>query len=116
MGGLQYLLSHHLNRIVSQVSSLQLSSTPAKPFPSNLVYALLFLGLELCLLLDGASYFVLAAGNEAMHSHMQQASGAFGFIAGLMGYYACAHYMCEEALPFRIPMGQLKKRGKSRTA
>jgi hypothetical protein len=43
---------------------------------------------------------------------MQQVSGAFGFIAGLLGYYACAHYMCEEALPFRLPMGLLKKRSK----
>lgn len=79
---------------------------------SNVVYVLIFTMLELCLLIDGSSYFILANGNKDMFFHMQQASGAFGFIAGLLGYYTCAHYMCEEALPFRLPMGQLKKRGK----
>lgn len=81
---------------------------------SNVVYVLLFVGLELCLLIDGSSYFVLANGDPTTFFHMQQAAGAFGFIAGLLGYYACAHYMCEEALPFRLPMGQLRKHGKVR--
>ncbi|KAM0716499.1 hypothetical protein Q7P37_007944 [Cladosporium fusiforme] len=80
----------------------------------NVVYVLLFLALELCLLLDGTSYFLSAGGHPTAFFHMQQAAGAFGFIAGVLGYYTCAHYMCEEALPFRLPMGQLKKRGKSR--
>lgn len=75
-----------------------------------MVYVLLFLALELCLLLDGSSYFMLANGHQTLFSNMQQASGAFGFIAGLLGYYACAHYLCEDALPFRIRMGQLRKR------
>ena len=80
---------------------------------SNVVYVLIFTMLEFCLLIDGSSYFILANGNQGMFLQMQQASGAFGFVAGLLGYYTCAHYMCEEALPFRLPMGQLKKRGKN---
>ena len=80
-----------------------------------MVYVLLFAALELCLLIDGTTYSIVANGLQSTYSHMQQASGAFGFIAGLLGYYACAHYMCEEALPFRLPMGHFKKHGKTRT-
>lgn len=83
--------------------------------PSNVVYVLIFTMLELCLLIDGSSFFIRANGNEAMFSQMQQVAGAFGFVAGLLGYYTCAHYMCEEALPFRLPMGQLRRRGRKQT-
>ncbi|KAF2008427.1 hypothetical protein BU24DRAFT_415788 [Aaosphaeria arxii CBS 175.79] len=80
----------------------------------NCVYVLIFVCLECCLLIDGSSYFILANGDQTSFLRMQQVSGAFGLVAGLAGYYTCAHYMCEEALPFRLPMGQLKKRGKAR--
>ena len=74
---------------------------------------MIFTALEFCLVIDGASYFVFANGHQNVFFQMQQAAGAFAFIAGLLGYYTCAHYMCEEALPFRLPMGQLRRRGKA---
>jgi uncharacterized protein len=79
---------------------------------NNVVYVLIFTMLEVCLLIGGSSFPVRANGNEAMFSQMQSVAGAFGFVARLLGYYTCAHYICQEALPFQIPMGQLKKRGR----
>ncbi|KAH6689575.1 hypothetical protein F5X68DRAFT_268024 [Plectosphaerella plurivora] len=81
----------------------------------NVVYVLIFKMLELCLLIDGSSFFILAKGNPVKFSQIQQVAGDFGFVAGLLGFYTCAHYMCEEALPFRLPMGQLRKRGRKHT-
>lgn len=33
------------------------------------------------------------------------AAGVFGFIAGLLGFYTVAYYLCQDVLPFPIPMG-----------
>lgn len=33
------------------------------------------------------------------------AAGVFGFIAGLLGFYTVAHYLCQDVLPFPVPMG-----------
>lgn len=49
---------------------------------------------------------------------MQKAAGAFGFVAGLLGYYSTAHYLCEDALGFSVPMGDTsreKKRSRGTT-
>ncbi|KAG8417375.1 hypothetical protein J3458_004884 [Metarhizium acridum] len=76
----------------------------------NLVYVSIFACIELCLILDGASQFAKADGHHDTYSRMQKAAGAFGFVAGLLGYYCTAHYLCEEALGFAVPMGDLSKR------
>lgn len=61
--------------------------------------------IEFCLVLDGTSQFVKADGHDALYVRMQKAAGAFGFVAGLLGYYSTAHYLCEDALGFKVPMG-----------
>ena len=119
VGSIQYFLPYYLHCIVSRMlpftKRAPLSSRRLTLSASNMVYILLFAALELCLLIDRTSYLILANGLQSTYPHMQQAAGAFGFIAGLLGYYACARYMCEEALPFRFPMGHFKKHGKTRT-
>lgn len=40
---------------------------------------------------------------------MQKAAGAFGFVAGLLGYYCTAHYSCEDALGFSVPLGDTSR-------
>lgn len=76
---------------------------------SNLVYVALFLSIELCLVLDASSYFATADGNPDTGKALMKAAGVFGFIAGLIGYYCVAHYMCQDVLPFRVPMGDTSR-------
>jgi succinate-acetate transporter protein len=76
---------------------------------SNIVYILLFLMLELCLIFDAASSFTLADGNVQTSENLITAAGAFGFISSLCGYYCVLHYLCEESLPFRVPMGDTSR-------
>lgn len=72
---------------------------------SNLVYILIFIMIELCFGFDSASYFALANGNESSYKTLATTAGAFGFIAGLLGYYACMVYLFEDAFGYSIPMG-----------
>ena len=70
----------------------------------------MFSAIEICLVLDGVSQFMKADGYDATYTAMQKAGGAFGFIAGLLGYYCTAHYLCEDALGFALPMGDMSTR------
>jgi succinate-acetate transporter protein len=65
--------------------------------------------LELCLIFDAASSFTLADGNVKTSENLITAAGAFGFISALCGYYCVLHYLCEESLPFRVPMGDTSR-------
>lgn len=66
---------------------------------------MVFACIELCLIFDGSSQFAKADGNDDMYARLQTAAGAFGFLAGLLGYYSTAHYLCQDALGFELPMG-----------
>ncbi|KAI7107976.1 hypothetical protein KC365_g4536 [Hortaea werneckii] len=56
--------------------------------PFNIVYIGIFLTVELCFSLDAASYFRRADGDPVAGLALSKAAGAFGFISGLLGYYA----------------------------
>ncbi|KAI8687038.1 hypothetical protein NCS56_00276000 [Fusarium sp. Ph1] len=71
----------------------------------NLVYICIFMSIELCLIFDASSYFSLADGNAATSTALMKATGVFGFIAGLLGFYCVLYYLCQEVLPFSVPMG-----------
>ncbi|KAH7013865.1 GPR1/FUN34/yaaH family-domain-containing protein [Ilyonectria destructans] len=73
--------------------------------PINLVSFLIFTTIELCFSLDAASNFALADGKVETAKALMKAAGAFGFISGLLGYYSCAASMCQDALPFSLPVG-----------
>lgn len=76
---------------------------------SNFVYISIFATLQVCLTLDAGGWFLLANGNGATSIALTKASGVFGFLAGLLGFYTTAHYLCEDALPFDIPMGDTSR-------
>lgn len=65
--------------------------------------------IELCLSVDSASYFALANGNESSYKALATTAGAFGFIAGLLGYYACLVYLFEDAFGYSLPMGDTSR-------
>lgn len=61
--------------------------------------------VELCFALDASSQFARADGNIAASIGLMKAAGVFGFLAGLLGFYTVAHYLCLNVLPFDVPMG-----------
>ncbi|KAI1408028.1 GPR1/FUN34/yaaH family-domain-containing protein [Hypoxylon sp. FL1857] len=71
----------------------------------NIVYMCIFLTVELCFALDASSYFARADGKLDISVGLQKAAGVFGFLAGLLGLYTVAHYLCDDVLPFDVPMG-----------
>ncbi|OQD97413.1 hypothetical protein PENSOL_c012G07548 [Penicillium solitum] len=75
----------------------------------NIVYILLFLTLELCLIFDAASSFVLADGLVEKSANLMTVAGAFAFVSSLLGYYSVLHYLCEDSLPFSVPMGDTSR-------
>lgn len=81
---------------------------------SSIVYISVFACIEICLVLDGASQLVQADGHGQLYTKMQKAAGAFGFIASMLGYYVTAHYLCEDSLGLKLPMGATTSRFKSR--
>lgn len=55
--------------------------------PSNVVYILIFVLVELGYLCVAASYLALADGKTAAAAALKKASGVFCFLAGLVGWY-----------------------------
>lgn len=56
-------------------------------------------------MLDASSYFMHADGNMDASNALVKAAGAFAFLSGLLGYYTTAHHLCQDVLPFDLPMG-----------
>ncbi|KAM5355041.1 hypothetical protein ACJ41O_001687 [Fusarium nematophilum] len=84
--------------------------------PINLVSFGIFTTIFLCFTFDAASNFALADGKKEIAKSLMTTAGAFGFISGLLGYYSCAASMCQDALPFNLPVGDTSrffKKGKS---
>lgn len=78
-------------------------------FCRNIVYILLFLTLELCLCFDAASSFAMADGLVETSANLMTAAGAFAFVSSLLGYYCVFNGLCQEAVPFSIPMGDTSR-------
>lgn len=76
---------------------------------SNIVYICIFITIELCFTLEASSYFTLADENAKLSAALMKAAGVFGFLAGLLGFYATAHDLCQDVLPFNIPMGDTSR-------
>ncbi|CAH0050978.1 unnamed protein product [Clonostachys solani] len=75
----------------------------------NITYVGIFSFVELCLIFDAASYFASAEGKIELGTNFMKASGGFAFAASILCYYTVLHYLCEDALPFRVPLGDLTK-------
>ena len=64
---------------------------------------------ECCFVFHAASHFALADGYSTGGDTLQKLSGVSGLVAGLLGYYAAAHYLCEDSLLPKIPMGDTSR-------
>jgi hypothetical protein len=70
---------------------------------------MVFVTLQLCLIIDAASQFVMAEGHESAYYRLQKVSGAFAFTSSILGYYSVIHYLCEDVIGFNVPMGDTSK-------
>ncbi|ATY62421.1 gpr1 family [Cordyceps militaris] len=80
----------------------------------SIVYIMVFVCIELCLVIDASSQFAKADGYDMTYTKMQKAAGAFGFLASILGYYSTAHYLLADGFGFHLPMGDTSARFKSR--
>lgn len=107
MGGTQHLLPDCEPALVSPPSTrLALN---VLTLPSSIVYISIFVALQVCLSLDASSQFAQADGKLAASAALMKASGVFAFISGLLGFYTVLHYLCQDALPFDVPMGDTSR-------
>jgi uncharacterized protein len=79
------------------------------PLPLNLVLIGIFLTVQLAFTLVSASYFLTAHGKANQAKAVKTTAGAFAFASGMLGYYAVADLMCQEALKFSFPMGDTSR-------
>ncbi|KAL7940711.1 GPR1/FUN34/yaaH family domain-containing protein [Trichoderma barbatum] len=68
--------------------------------PNIIIYG----AVELSYIFNCAAHFVKADGNLATSASLTKLGGAFGFISSLAGFYMLGHELCQDVLPFRIPV------------
>ncbi|CAG8930542.1 unnamed protein product [Penicillium salamii] len=105
-----FLIASFSMLVLALLSILLLSD----PFPRNMVYFGTFIAIEVCFGLDATANFVRADGHIALSATIMKIGGAFGFIAGLLGFYIVAHDLCQDSLPVRLPMGDAASLSKAR--
>jgi hypothetical protein len=44
-----------------------------------------------------------------MGEALTKTSGAFGFVSALAGFYMLCHDLCQDSLPFRLPLGETSR-------
>ncbi|KAJ0382446.1 hypothetical protein COL922a_012554 [Colletotrichum nupharicola] len=72
--------------------------------PTNIVYILIFIFVELCFVLVAASYFALADGHATAAVGLKKSGGVFAFLAGLVGWYLTFHLLLKDSL-VELPLG-----------
>lgn len=68
--------------------------------PNIVVYA----ALELCYIFNCTAHFLQADGRSDLAEAFTKLAGAFGFLSALAGFYLLAHGLCQDAIPFKIPL------------
>ncbi|WQF79396.1 Putative acetate transporter GPR1/Ato2/SatP [Colletotrichum destructivum] len=72
--------------------------------PTNVVYILIFVFVELAFVAVAASYFAAADGKQAASTGLKKAGGAFAFLAGLVGWYLTFHLLLKDSV-VELPLG-----------
>ncbi|KAL4744764.1 hypothetical protein BDW72DRAFT_74677 [Aspergillus terricola var. indicus] len=71
---------------------------------TNIPNIIIYSALELSYIFNCAAHFTIADGNAARGAAFTKVSGAFGFVSALAGFYMLCHDLCQESLPFRLPL------------
>ncbi|MCJ1260312.1 hypothetical protein MMC22_000172 [Lobaria immixta] len=87
---------------------------------TNLVFVAIFLGLFMTFVLLASSYWHHAIGHHDLGGKLQVASGAFGFMAVIAGWWIFfAQMLASVDFPFQLPVGDIShviKGGSTRLA
>ncbi|KAL4986001.1 GPR1/FUN34/yaaH family-domain-containing protein [Aspergillus falconensis] len=71
---------------------------------TNIPNIIIYSALELSYIFNCAAHFTIADGNTARGAAFTKASGAFGFVSALAGFYMLCHDLCQDSLPFTLPL------------
>ncbi|KAL3468111.1 GPR1/FUN34/yaaH family-domain-containing protein [Aspergillus heterothallicus] len=71
---------------------------------TNIPNIIIYSALELSYIFNCAAHFTTADGNAHMGATLTKVSGAFGFVSALAGFYMLCHDLCQDALPFNLPL------------
>jgi hypothetical protein len=112
LGGVQHFHPHNISSHVSPSLKLAVFFRQASAHRSvpnrNLVYIGIFATLEICFIFDAGSYLA-SADENAFAGGLSKVAGGFAFAASVLGYYAMVHYLWEEYLPIKVPMGDTSR-------
>ncbi|CEL10604.1 hypothetical protein ASPCAL13721 [Aspergillus calidoustus] len=76
---------------------------------TNIPNIIIYSALELSYIFNCAAHFTIADGNTRMGEALTKTSGAFGFVSALAGFYMLCHDLCQDSLPFRLPLGETSR-------
>ncbi|KAL4995719.1 GPR1/FUN34/yaaH family-domain-containing protein [Aspergillus recurvatus] len=71
---------------------------------TNIPNIIIYSALELSYIFNCAAHFTIADGNTARGAAFTKVSGAFGFVSALAGFYMLCHDLCQDSLPFGLPL------------
>ncbi|KAL2801839.1 GPR1/FUN34/yaaH family-domain-containing protein [Aspergillus granulosus] len=71
---------------------------------TNIPNIIIYFTLELSYIFNCAAHFTIADGHTNMGTTLTKVSGAFGFVSALAGFYMLCHDLCQDSLPFTLPL------------
>lgn len=75
---------------------------------TNVVFAVIFITVDMAFILLSAEYWQLANGNTGTAGHLQTAAGAFAFVCTLAGWYLLIVILLDSLdFPLTLPVGDL---------
>ncbi|XPS71018.1 hypothetical protein M3J07_003209 [Ascochyta lentis] len=77
---------------------------------TNIANIVIYGALELSYISNCAANFAMAKGANSTGDGLTRAAGAFGFVSALTGFYVLTHELCEDSLPFTVPLGDTTAR------
>lgn len=76
--------------------------------PTNIVYILIFVFVELAFILVAASYFAAADGHATQAIGLKKGGGVFAFLAGLVGWYLTFALLLNDSI-IELPLGDTSR-------
>lgn len=70
----------------------------------NLINIIIYGALELSYIFNCTANCMMADGRSALGTTFTTIAGAFGMLSALAGFYMLGHDLCQDALPFEIPL------------
>lgn len=84
---------------------------------TNVVFAIIFITVDMAFILLAATYWQLGNGNTAVAAKTQLAAGAFGFVCCMAGWYLLIVILLDSLdFPLTLPVGDLSNFIKAKSA